>query len=562
MDNARALLNQLFFDPKRYDLTRVGRYKLNSRLGLDIDLDVRTLTHDDILALVRELVRLPNILGISEELDEDLKDYAAEALSRPREAVEEHLDEYEHFGNRRLRTVGELIQEAFRIGLYRMERVVRERLTTEDADTITPQTIINIRPVVAALKEFFGSSQLSQFMDQTNSLSGLTHRRRLNSLGAGGLTRERAPIEVRDVHPTHYGRMCPIETPEGPNIGLIGSLSRYAQVSEYGFVTTPYRVVKDGKLTEEIVRLDATEEQERLIAQANEPLDENGKLLGDSILCRTQAGQYVYVEPTEVDLIDVSPEQIWSVATAMIPFLEHDDANRALMGSNMQRQAVPLLKTDAPLIGTGMERRAALDTGDVLLARNAGTVDFVDATRIVVNTEDGGRDEYDLQKFMRSNQGTLIHQKPFIKAGQAGQGRASCWPTARRSDKGEMALGKNLMRRLHVLGGLQLRGRDHPLAPPGQGRRADLDPHRGVRGRRPHDQARRRGDHARHPEPLGGVAAQPRRSRDRAHRRRGAVGRSAGGQGHAEGRDRADGRGEADPRDLQGEGARGPRHVA
>ena len=297
VDNARALLNQLFFDPKRYDLTRVGRYKLNSRLGLDIDLDVRTLTHDDILALVRELVRLPNILGISEELDEDLKDYAAEALSRPREAVEEHLDEYEHFGNRRLRTVGELIQEAFRIGLYRMERVVRERLTTEDADTITPQTIINIRPVVAALKEFFGSSQLSQFMDQTNSLTGLTHRRRLSALGAGGLTRERAPIEVRDVHPTHYGRMCPIETPEGPNIGLIGSLSSYAQVSEHGFVTTPYRVVKDGKPTDEIVHLDATEEQERLIAQANEPLDDKGKFLNESILCRTLAGQYVYVEP-------------------------------------------------------------------------------------------------------------------------------------------------------------------------------------------------------------------------------------------------------------------------
>ena len=439
----------------------MGRYKLNSRLGLDIDLDVRTLTHDDILALVRELVRLPNILGISEELDEDLKDYAAEALSRPREAVEEHLDEYEHFGNRRLRTVGELIQEAFRIGLYRMERVVRERLTTEDADTITPQTIINIRPVVAALKEFFGSSQLSQFMDQTNSLSGLTHRRRLNSLGAGGLTRERAPIEVRDVHPTHYGRMCPIETPEGPNIGLIGSLSSYAQVSEYGFVTTPYRVVKDGTLTEEIVHLDATEEQERLIAQANEPLDENGKLTGDSILCRTQAGQYVYVAPTEVDLIDVSPEQIWSVATAMIPFLEHDDANRALMGSNMQRQAVPLLKTDAPLVGTGMERRAALDSGDVLLARNAGTVDFVDATRIVVNTEDGGRDEYELQKFMRSNQGTLIHHKPFIKAGQAGR-QGALLADGSSLGQGRDGAGQEPARRLHVLGGLQLRGRDHP----------------------------------------------------------------------------------------------------
>ena len=402
------------------------------------------LTEDDIVTLVEKLVELPRVLGISEEPDEELKDYAAEALSRPREPVAEHLDEYEHFGNRRLRTVGELIQEAFRIGLYRMERVVRERLTTEDADTITPQTIINIRPVVAALKEFFGSSQLSQFMDQTNSLSGLTHRRRLNSLGAGGLTRERAPIEVRDVHPTHYGRMCPIETPEGPNIGLIGSLSSHAEVSEYGFVTTPYRVVNDGTLTDEIVRLDATEEQERLVAQANVPVDESGKLLGDSILCRTQAGQYVYVEPGEVDLMDVSPEQIWSVATAMIPFLEHDDANRALMGSNMQRQAVPLLKTDAPLIGTGMERRAAIDTGDVLIARNPGVVDFVDATRIVINTSDGGRDEYDLQKFMRSNQGTLIHQKPFIKVGQEvveGQLLAD----GSSSDMGEMALGKNLM---------------------------------------------------------------------------------------------------------------------
>jgi DNA-directed RNA polymerase subunit beta len=444
VDNARALLNQLFFDPKRYDLSRVGRYKLNSRLGLDIDLDVRTLTHDDIIALVKELITLPKLLGLPEELDEELKDYAAEAMSRPREAVAEHLDEYEHFGNRRLRTVGELIQEAFRIGLYRMERVVRERLTTEDADTITPQTIINIRPVVAALKEFFGSSQLSQFMDQTNSLSGLTHRRRLNSLGAGGLTRERAPIEVRDVHPTHYGRMCPIETPEGPNIGLIGSLSSYAQVSEHGFVTTPYRVVSNGKVTDEIVHLDATAEQVRLIAQANEPVDEDGNLTGDSILCRTHAGQYVYVPASEVDLIDVSPEQIWSVATAMIPFLEHDDANRALMGSNMQRQAVPLLMTDAPLVGTGMERRAALDTGDLLLAEHDGTIDFVDATRIVLAGDDGQRTEYDLQKFMRSNQGTLIHQKPVVKAGQAVTA-GELLADGSSSDHGEMALGKNLM---------------------------------------------------------------------------------------------------------------------
>ena len=443
VDAARSLLNQLFFDPKRYDLTRVGRYKLNSRLDLDVDLETRTLTHDDIIALVKELISLPRRLGMPEEPSEEIKDFAAEALSLPREPIQDHLDEYEHFGNRRLRTVGELIQEAFRIGLYRMERVVRERLTTEDADTITPQTIVNIRPVVAALKEFFGSSQLSQFMDQTNSLAGLTHRRRLSALGAGGLTRERAPIEVRDVHPTHYGRMCPIETPEGPNIGLIGSLSSYAEISEHGFVTTPYQVVREGRVTDEVLHLDATQEEERLIAQANTPVDDSGRLAGEEILCRTQAGQYLTVTPEEVDLIDVSPEQIWSVATAMIPFLEHDDANRALMGSNMQRQAVPLLVTDAPVIGTGMERRAAIDTGDVILARGAGTVSYVDAEQIVVERDSGGQDEYELQKFMRSNQGTLIHQKPIVDAGTAvTDGHVLADGSA--TDMGEMALGKNL----------------------------------------------------------------------------------------------------------------------
>src|SRR6201993_3833639 len=416
VENAKTLLNQLFFDPNRYDLTRVGRYKLNSRLKQETDLDVRTLTKDDIIALVRELVHLPKRLGLPEDGEVEIKDYAAEAMSMPREPVADRLDEYEHFGNRRLRTVGELIPEAFRIGLYRMERVVRERLTTEDADTITPQTIINIRPVVAALKEFFGSSQLSQFMDQTNSLSGLTHRRRLSALGAGGLTRERAPIEVRDVHPTHYGRMCPIETPEGPNIGLIGSLSSYAEISEHGFVTTPYRVVRDGKLTDEIVHLDATEEQERLIAQANTPVDDKGRLIGEEILCRTQAGQYVTVTPAEVDLIDVSPEQIWSVATAMIPFLEHNDANRALMGANMQRQAVPLLVRQSPLVGTGLEYRAAVDSGDVVVTERPGTVVDVDADRVVVETKDG-RDEYTLTKFMGSNPGTLIPHKPIVRLG-------------------------------------------------------------------------------------------------------------------------------------------------
>jgi DNA-directed RNA polymerase subunit beta len=444
IDAARSLLHQLFFDPKRYDLTRVGRYKLNSRLDLDIDLDTRTLTHDDIIALVKELVLLPRLLGMEEEPDNDVKDYAAEAVSLPREAIQDHLDEYEHFGNRRLRTVGELIQEAFRIGLYRMERVVRERLTTEDADTITPQTIVNIRPVVAALKEFFGSSQLSQFMDQTNSLAGLTHRRRLSALGAGGLTRERAPIEVRDVHPTHYGRMCPIETPEGPNIGLIGSLSAYAEISEHGFVTTPYRVVKDGKVTDQIIRIDATQEEEKRIAQANAEVDSKGRLVGDEIVCRTQAGQYVRVSAKEVDLIDVSPEQIWSVATAMIPFLEHDDANRALMGSNMQRQAVPLLVTDAPLIGTGMERRAAIDTGDVVIAESDGAISYVDAERIVVDGKNGSQDEYALQKFMRSNQGTLIHQKPIVGIG-ARIATGDVLADGSATDMGEMALGKNLL---------------------------------------------------------------------------------------------------------------------
>src|SRR5688500_11949949 len=440
LDNSRNLVRALFFDPKRYDLTKVGRYKLNQRLGVSVPDDTRTLTTTDIVALVRKLVDLPMKLGV----DLETKDFAAEAIQLNRDPIRAELDEYEHFGNRRLRTTGELIQEAFRVGLYRMERVVRERMTTEDVDTITPQTIINIRPVVAALKEFFGSSQLSQFMDQTNSLSGLTHRRRLSALGAGGLTRERAPIEVRDVHPTHYGRMCPIETPEGPNIGLIGSLSSYATISEFGFVTTPYRVVENGKVTDEIVHLDATEEQDKLIAQASSPFDKNMKLTEDQVLCRTQAGHYVTVPAKDVELMDVSPEQIWSVATAMIPFLEHDDANRALMGSNMQRQAVPLLKTDAPVIGTGMERRAALDTGDVVIARNGGTIDYVDATRIVVAASDGTKDEYELHKFMRSNQGTLIHHKPLVKPGQEiEEGHVLADGSA--SDHGEMALGKNLM---------------------------------------------------------------------------------------------------------------------
>jgi len=439
LDNARNLLRALFFDPKRYDLTKVGRYKLNQRLGVDVPEDVRVLTTEDIVALVRKLIDLPVKLG----LPEDAKDFAAEAAVLPRGPIAAELDEYEHFGNRRLRTVGELIQEAFRVGLYRMERVVRERMTTEDVDTITPQTIINIRPVVAALKEFFGSSQLSQFMDQTNSLAGLTHRRRLSALGAGGLTRERAPIEVRDVHPTHYGRMCPIETPEGPNIGLIGYLASYATVSEFGFIQTPYRKVVSGKVTDEIVYLDAVEESRYTIAQATAETDRNGKLLGDAVLCRSAEGEAVTAAPKDVDFMDVAPAQIVSVSTALIPFLEHDDANRALMGANMQRQAVPLLVRQAPLVGTGLEYRAAVDSGDVVVAERPGSVADVDADRIIVETKDG-KDTYTLTKFMRSNQGTLIHHKPVVRLGdrvKAGEVLADGSST----DNGELALGANLL---------------------------------------------------------------------------------------------------------------------
>ncbi len=440
LDNARNLLRALFFDPKRYDLTKVGRYKLNQRLGVNVPDGVRVLTTEDILALVRKLVDLPTQLGVPE----DSKDFAADAIVMSRDPIRAELDEYEDFGNRRLRTVGELIQEAFRVGLYRMERVVRERMTTEDVDTITPQTIINIRPVVAALKEFFGSSQLSQFMDQTNSLAGLTHRRRLSALGAGGLTRERAPIEVRDVHPTHYGRMCPIETPEGPNIGLIGSLASFATVSEFGFIQTPYRKVVGGKVTDEIVYLDAAEEAQYTIAQASEPIDERtGKFLHDQVLCRSREGEAVTAQPKDIEFMDVAPAQIVSVATALIPFLEHNDANRALMGANMQRQAVPLMITEPPLIGTGLEYRAAVDTGDVVVSEHAGTVVDVDAEHIVVETKDG-RDEYQLTKFMRSNQGTLIHQKPIVSLGEKVRSE-QVLADGSSTRNGELALGKNLL---------------------------------------------------------------------------------------------------------------------
>jgi DNA-directed RNA polymerase subunit beta len=465
-ESAKTLLLNLFFNPKRYDLARVGRYKVSKKLG-DADARLSTqlkarftelkandnpdkkgfeqdryrvfatpqtgeggagapkektiLTYEDILKTVRYLVKL----------------HAGEEGYEP--------DDIDHFGNRRLRSVGELIQNQIRIGLSRMERVVRERMTTQDVEAITPQTLINIRPLVASVKEFFGTSQLSQFMDQTNSLAGLTHKRRLSALGPGGLSRERAGFEVRDVHPSHYGRMCPIETPEGPNIGLIGSLSSFGRINQFGFVETPYRKVTRGKVTDQIDYLSADEEDLHVIAQANTPHDpKTGKFSEDRILVRRKGGEVDYVAPDEVDYMDVSPKQLVSVAAALIPFLEHDDANRALMGANMQRQAVPLVRSEAPLVGTGVEFRAAVDAGDVVIAEEAGTVEEVSADAITVRGRTGNLAVYELLKFRRSNQGTCINQKPIVEAGDK-VAKGQVIADGPSTEQGELALGKNLL---------------------------------------------------------------------------------------------------------------------
>jgi DNA-directed RNA polymerase subunit beta len=428
-ESAQTLLENLYFNPKRYDLAKVGRYKVNKKLGLDLPTRQGTLTEEDIVATIDYLVRL--------HAGEEQMLVAGATLP-----VE--VDDIDHFGNRRLRTVGELIQNQVRLGLARMERVVRERMTTQDVEAITPQTLINIRPVVASIKEFFGTSQLSQFMDQTNPLAGLTHKRRLSALGPGGLSRERAGFEVRDVHPSHYGRMCPIETPEGPNIGLIGSLSSYGRINPFGFVETPYRKVIDGRVTDQIDYLTADEEDRHVVAQANTPINADGTFAEDRVLVRRKGGEVELIGSAEVDYMDVSPRQMVSVATAMIPFLEHDDANRALMGSNMQRQSVPLLRSEAPLVGTGMEYRAATDAGDVITADKAGVVEEVSADYITVMNDDGTRTTYRVAKFKRSNQGTCFNQKPIVDEGQrveVGQVVADGPCT----DNGEMALGKNLL---------------------------------------------------------------------------------------------------------------------
>jgi len=429
VESARGLINTLFYNPKRYDLTRVGRYKLAQKFGrggLDPaeleayrEENLGLLSKDDILETIRYLVNL-------------------------HEGKPDHrTDDIDHFGNRRVRTVGELIQNQIRVGLTRLERVVRERMTTQDPEAITPQSLINIRPVVASIKEFFGTSQLSQFMDQPNPLAGLTHRRRLSALGPGGLSRERAGFEVRDVHSSHYGRMCPIETPEGPNIGLIGSLATYGKVNRFGFIETPYRRVVKGRVTADIDYLTATEEERHVIAQANAPLKEDGSFANRRVLVRRDGGDVDYVPPSQVDYMDVSPKQLVSVATALIPFLEHDDANRALMGSNMQRQAVPLLRSEGPLVGTGVERRAARDSGDTIIADEEGEV--IEVTGDTIVTRSGTkRRQYNLKKFVRSNQGTCINQKPLVREGDRVH-KETVLADGPSTENGELALGKNLL---------------------------------------------------------------------------------------------------------------------
>jgi DNA-directed RNA polymerase subunit beta len=431
VESATNFFNNLFFNPDRYDLSKVGRLKLNHRLRLNVPLEQGTLRKEDILEVVRYLMELKNGNG--------------------------SVDDIDHLGNRRVRAVGELVENHFRVGLVRMERAIKEKMSLQDIETLMPQELINYKPVSAALKEFFGSSQLSQFMDQTNPLSEITHKRRLSALGPGGLTRERAGFEVRDVHPTHYGRVCPIETPEGPNIGLIASLTTYARVNEFGFIETPYREVENGRVTDRIRYLSALEEEDHVIAQANAPIDGRGAFTLDLVSAR-KGGEFVMARPEEINFMDVSPNQLVSVAASLIPFLENDDANRALMGSNMQRQAVPLLRTEAPFVGTGMEKTVARDSGVTVVAKRDGMVESVDSTRIVVKTEkpsaarDTGVDIYNLVKYQRSNQNTCVNQRPIVVVGdqvKAGDVIADGPST----EMGELALGRNVVVALMPWGG-------------------------------------------------------------------------------------------------------------
>src|SRR5581483_3813466 len=427
IDSARALFRGMFMDARRYDLARVGRFMINKKLLIDAPLTVKTLRSEDIVSVIRHLL-------------------AVKLGSKP-------TDDIDHLGNRRVRSVGELLENQFRVGLTRMERAVKERMSISDTANLMPHDLINAKPVSAVVKEFFGSSQLSQFMNQTNPLAELTHKRRLSALGPRGLSRERAGFEVRDVHPTHYGRICPIETPEGPNIGLISSLSTYARINEFGFIETPYRKVEGGVVSDDIIFLTALEEEQVVIAQANAQVDARGRFVADRVEAR-KSGEFKLVPPEEVQYMDVSPKQLVSVAASLIPFLENDDANRALMGSNMQRQAVPLLQPEAPLVGTGMEHVVARDSGAVVVAKRPGVVEYVAADRVVVRAESRSKkadpvqdlplDIYNLTKYRRSNQNTCINQKPIVKKGQR-VSQGDIIADGPGTDQGELALGRNVL---------------------------------------------------------------------------------------------------------------------
>ena len=551
-ESARVYFENAFFNPKRYDLTRVGRYKLDRKLGPEIAKAAGAVRH-------RPRAARPPGQGVLSRAE--ILAACSYLLHLAKGESGYRLDDQDHFANRRIRSVGELIQNQVRVGLSRMERVVRERMTTQDVEAITPQTLINIRPVVAAIKEFFGTSQLSQFMDQTNPLSGLTHKRRLSAMGPGGLSRERAGFEVRDVHTSHYGRMCPIETPEGPNIGLIGHLASYGRINTYGFIETPYRKVVEGRVTDEITYLAADEEEEYVIAQANAKLADDGTLVEDRVLVRrapqgpgvrvgaagTSYGttsEVDFVPPAEVDLMDVSPKQIVSISTALIPFIEHDDANRALMGANMQKQAVPLVtprgaRSSGPASRPGPPATPATccwPRATAWWSRSSGehvTVDYEPGQTDWAGTP-LGRKVYRLAKFRRSNQNTCLNQRIVVDEGdRRRQGRR---PGRRALHRGRRAGARQEPPGgVHAVGGLQLRGRHHPLRAPGARRRAHLDPHRGARGRRPRHQARRRGDHPGHPQPLRGDPQGSRRAGHHPHRGRGRRRRRAGRQGHPQG---------------------------
>ncbi len=539
VETAEAMFRSLFFDSERYDLSAVGRVKMNMRLDLDVPDTMRVLRKDDIISVIRTLV--------------DLRDGKGE------------IDDIDHLGNRRVRSVGELMENQYRIGLLRMERAIKERMSSVDIDTVMPQDLINAKPAAAAVREFFGSSQLSQFMDQTNPLSEITHKRRLSALGPGGLTRERAGFEVRDVHPTHYGRICPIETPEGPNIGLINSLATYARVNKYGFVETPYRKVKDGRVTDEVIYLSAMEEGRYTVAQANAEMDGRGRFTEDLIVCR-HAGDVHLVPREKVDFMDVSPKQLVSVAAALIPFLENDDANRALMGSNMQRQAVPLVRAEAPFVGTGMEGVVARDSGASIAARRTGIVDQVDATRIVVRATgetDPTKPGVDIYRLMKYPALEPEHLHQPASAGEGGRsGREGRHHRRRSLDRSRRARARpQRAGRVHAVERLQLRGLDPAVRADRERRRVHVHPHRGIRGDGARHQARAGGNHPRHPERLGRGAQESRRSGHRLYRRRGACRRHPVRQDHAQGRKPDDAGREIAARHLRREGIRRARHL-